>query len=101
VKSSFTLTMLLCTSTSVSATKGYEHPQYYNNDPFTFCTDGVPEDCWALIDAATGSYTVTNQYCFNPVSAATYARVCPKAFNNFSSEGKSSSEDQDPANAGP
>lgn len=58
----------------------YEFIPYYNNDPFTFCTVGVPQDCWAPISKELGTYTVTNQYCFNPVSAQLFARVCPKAF---------------------
>jgi hypothetical protein len=92
----------LTISQATLANKGYyEYLQYYNNDPFTFCTAGVPEDCWAPVDAATGTFTVTNQYCFNPVSAATYARVCPKAFNSTSSGADSASMPSDPANASP
>ncbi|BDU23248.1 hypothetical protein [Dyella sp. GSA-30] len=92
----------LTTCQTALADKGYyEYLQYYNNDPFTFCTVGVPEDCWAPIDAATGTFTVTNQYCFNPVSAATFARVCPRAFNNVSSGTDSVSTPNDPADASP
>jgi hypothetical protein len=93
----------LPSSQTALADKGYyEYLQYYNNDPFTFCTVGVPEDCWAPIDPATGTYTVTNQYCFNAESAMTFARVCPKAFNNTSNgspsigTGKSDAADASP-----
>jgi len=53
---------------------------YYGNNPFLFCTLGVPTDCWAPINPATGTFTVTNPYCYNPVSSALYAKVCPHAF---------------------
>ena len=58
----------------------YEFIPYYNNDPFLFCTIGVPSDCWAPINPATGAFTVTNPYCYNAYSSAMYARVCPHAF---------------------
>ncbi|CTP91230.1 hypothetical protein [Xanthomonas graminis] len=53
---------------------------YYGNNPFLFCTLGVPTDCWAPINPATGTFTVINPYCYNPVSSALYAQVCPQAF---------------------
>lgn len=74
------LVSLLAPSTAALAQGFYEYIPYYNNDPFTFCTHGVPEDCWAPVDPSTGSYTVIDEYCFNPVSASLYARVCPHAF---------------------
>lgn len=102
MKKELFIALLATASTSASANKGYyEYLQYYNNDPFTFCTVGVPEDCWAPIDAATGTFTVTNQYCFNPVSAATFVRVCPRAFNNVSSGTDPVSAPNDPADASP
>lgn len=58
----------------------YEFIPYYGNDPFKFCMVGVPWHCWAPVNPATGQFTVTNQYCFNPTSAMQYARVCPKAY---------------------
>jgi hypothetical protein len=76
----------------------YEYIPYYNNDPFTFCTQGVPWHCWAPISPQMGTYTVTNQYCFNPVSAQQYARVCPKG---FTVGGGGASIARDPADASP
>ncbi|UGB39387.1 hypothetical protein [Frateuria soli] len=71
---------LLTGSAGATARGYYEFIPYYGNDPFLFCTLGVPTDCWAPISAATGTFTVTNYYCFNAVSAAQFARVCPHAF---------------------
>lgn len=58
----------------------YEVIPYYANNPFLFCTFGVPQDCWFPINPATGAFGVWNGYCFNPVSAAQYVRLCPHAF---------------------
>ncbi|MFC3656607.1 hypothetical protein FZ025_21020 [Xanthomonas hyacinthi] len=65
----------------------YEPIPYYNNNPFLFCTLGVPSDCWAPINPATGTFTVTNPYCYNAYSALMYARICPKAFPNGVQQG--------------
>jgi hypothetical protein len=71
----------LLTASAGSMAQGYyEYIPYYDNNPFLFCTLGVPWDCWAPISAQTGAFTVTNYYCFNPVSAMQFARVCPHAF---------------------
>ncbi|MFC6839681.1 hypothetical protein [Xanthomonas theicola] len=69
---------------SSSAQSGgyYEFIPYYNNNPFLFCTIGVPSDCWAPVNPATGTYTVTNPYCFNSYSALLYARVCPQGLSD-------------------
>ena len=64
---------------ALERTKGMPIP-YYGNNPYLFCTIGVPTDCWAPISPMTGAFTVTNPYCFNPVSAGLYATVCPQAF---------------------
>ncbi|WP_329743303.1 hypothetical protein [Dyella sp. A6] len=71
---------LLTVSAGSVAQGYYEFIPYYGNDPFLFCTFGVPSDCWYPINPATGSFGIISQYCFNPVSAAQYARVCPHAF---------------------
>lgn len=79
----FILTLLLGASAGQARGSGYyEFIPYYNNNPFLFCTLGVPEDCWAPVSPALGTFTVTNQYCYNPVSSALYARVCPHAFRS-------------------
>lgn len=75
---------LFITNTAALAQGFYEYIPYYNNDPFNFCTHGVPEDCWEPVDPTTGTYAVTDEYCFNSVSASLYARVCPHAFQQLS-----------------
>ena len=76
------VSMLLMTGSAgaQSASGYYEFIPYYGNNPYVFCTIGVPQDCWAPISPQLGAFTVTNPYCFNPTSAAQFARVCPKAF---------------------
>jgi hypothetical protein len=95
------LTSLTVSQVALANKSSYRHLKYYDNDPLTFCTVGVPQDCWLPLDPSTGTYTVTSQHCFNAESAMTFAMVCPKALNNFSSGATPSSEDQDPANASP
>lgn len=71
----------LLTASTAAVAQGFYMPiPYYGNDPFIFCTFGVPSDCWLPLDPVTGAFTVTDPECFNPVSAALYARVCPMAF---------------------
>lgn len=66
---------------STSAVAQYYEPiRYYGDNPFIFCTFGVPQDCWAPISKELGLFTVTNYYCFNAYSALLFARVCPQAF---------------------
>ncbi len=74
--------LLVASSAGAQSTGYYEFIPYYGNDPFKFCTLGVPWHCWAPVNPATGQFTVTNQYCFNAASAIQYARVCPKAFQS-------------------
>lgn len=100
------LAAMLFTATSASAQSGYyELIPYYNNDPFTFCTLGVPWDCWAPISPQLGTFTVTNPYCFNPTSAQQFARVCPKAFQQGTSGQQvdlaNNAPARDPADASP
>ncbi|HWX65264.1 MAG TPA: hypothetical protein VNZ27_02445 [Rhodanobacter sp.] len=72
---------LLTASAGAVAQKGYfEYIPYYGNDPFIFCTFGVPWDGWYPIDMTTGTFGVWNYWDFNPVSAAQFTRVCPHAF---------------------
>lgn len=71
---------LLSASVGSVAQGYYEVIPYCGNDPFVFCTFGLPTDCWLPLNALTGAFTVTNWYCFNPVSAAQYVRACPHAF---------------------
>lgn len=55
---------------------------YYGNNPFLFCTYGVPEDCWTPTHKESGQYRVTSRKCFKPWSARLYSRVCRQAFPN-------------------
>lgn len=74
-------TLLFGLTSGIAIADGFYQPiPYYNNDPFTFCTQGVPEDCWLPLNKELGTFTVTNPYCFNEASAALFATVCPKAF---------------------
>lgn len=73
-------TLMLTASSGTTAQGYYEFIPYYGNDPFLFCTIGVPSDCWEPISAQLGTFTVTNYYCFNAYSASLFSRVCPKAF---------------------
>jgi len=72
--------LMTAASFNALAVAYYEPIPYYGNNPFLFCTLGVPQDCWVPVNPATGTFTITNQYCFNPVSASLYVRVCPRAF---------------------
>ncbi|MBK0024947.1 hypothetical protein IAE57_02130 [Stenotrophomonas sp. S48] len=76
------LLQLLALPAGAQSDNYYEPIPYYNDNPFLFCTLGVPGDCWAPVDPATGTFTITNIYCYNPISALQFARVCPKAFPN-------------------
>lgn len=78
-----------------SVAQGYfEVIPYYGNDPFVFYAFGVPADCWVPLNPVTGAFTVTNGYCFNPVSAAQYVRVCPHAFISAGQAGHPKSQIQ-------
>jgi hypothetical protein len=101
-KAGLVISLLLSASAANAQSGGYyEFIPYYNNDPFTFCTRGVPQDCWLPLNPALGTYTVTYQYCFNPVSAAQFARVCPHAFKAMGGSSQTESAARDPADASP
>jgi hypothetical protein len=74
--------LVLTANTNVIAQGYYEFIPYWGNNPFLFCTYGVPQDCWAPVSPQLGTYVVTDEYCFNAWSASLYSRVCPKAFPN-------------------
>jgi hypothetical protein len=76
------LALLMAAGTHAVAQGYYEPIPYYGNSPFLFCTLGAPWDCWIPIDRTTGAFAVTNYQCFNPYSAAMFARVCPRASAN-------------------
>ncbi|WP_161795367.1 hypothetical protein [Xanthomonas sp. MUS 060] len=73
--------LCLC-AVSMHASAQYVFIPYYDNNPFLFCTIGVPTDCWAPVNPATGAFVVTDPECYNAVSSALYAKVCPLAFPN-------------------
>jgi hypothetical protein len=98
----FILTALMFGFSSAAAAQYYEPIPYYGNNPFIFCTVGVPQDCWAPISKELGTFTVTNYYCFNAYSALLFARVCPKAFALGAAKSvMSTSSARDPADASP
>lgn len=80
MKKSLLLILLLAASTTAVADGFYTPIPYYGNNPYVFCTVGVPWDCWAPVNPVTGAFTVTDPECFNPTSATLYATVCPQAF---------------------
>jgi hypothetical protein len=95
-------TLLFGLTTGVAVADGfYLYIPYYNNDPFTFCTVGVPEDCWLPISKELGTFTVTNPKSFNSYSAGLFATVCPKAFPMGGSAPKVSSAKRDDENMSP
>lgn len=110
-RSIFLLALLLAGG-SAQSSGYYEYIPYYNNDPFKFCTVGVPQDCWVPVAPQLGTFAVTNYYCFNPTSAAQFARVCPRALGTGGGNGGNRGGGQpggfspnprnaDPANASP
>ncbi|WP_155393138.1 hypothetical protein [Xanthomonas albilineans] len=82
MKSHGWFTALCLCAVSMQASAQYVFIPYYDNNPFLFCTMGVPADCWAPVNPASGAFVVTNSHCYNPVSSALYAQVCPMAFPN-------------------
>lgn len=95
----FIFISMFFSTVAVAGNGFYETIPYYNNDPFTFCTVGVPQDCWLPVSKELGTYTVTSYHCFNPYSATMFSRVCPKAFNVQRPPKPSSMTAKDPANA--
>lgn len=96
-------TLLFGLTTGVAAAEGYFYTfiPYYNNDPFTFCTYGVPEDCWLPLSKELGTYTVVYPYCFKPASALLFAEVCPHAFPMGASSAKMTTSKRDGADMSP
>jgi hypothetical protein len=96
-------TILLFGLTTGTAFAGYFYVPipYYNNDPFTFCTYGVPEDCWYPISKELGTYGITSQYCFNIVSASLFAEVCPHAFPKGGASAKTTTPKRDELDLSP
>jgi hypothetical protein len=74
-------------STGALAQAYYEPIPYYGNNPFIFCTVGVPQDCWFPISKELGTFGISNHYCFNAYSALLFARVCPRAFGPAAAAG--------------
>lgn len=79
MKKPFLAALLLGLSAGVAAN---EFIPYYGNNPFLFCTYGVPEDCWVPKHKEKGEYRVTDRKCFKSWSANLYSRVCKEAFPN-------------------
>ncbi len=47
------------------------------NDPFVFCTEGVPEHGWIAVNPIAGTWTAINYY-VNYQWIPTYTIVCPR-----------------------
>jgi len=50
----------------------------YNNNPFLFCTLGMPQDGWVAVNWRTGTWKPITQYP-NLRWVPTYVRICPAA----------------------
>jgi hypothetical protein len=87
------LLLMLSASTPLLAQKGSYMPVGRSNDPFVFCTEGVPTDFWIALDPLQGTYTITNPDYFNPFWIPTYVAICPKVMSTGSWGGKGGSPD--------
>ncbi len=61
------------------SSQGYFLPVGRSNDPFVFCTEGVPEHGWIAVNPVTGTWTPISQY-VNYQWIPTYIAICPRAF---------------------
>lgn len=59
--------------------RGYYLPTGRSNDPFVFCTEGMPAHGWIAISPAQGTCQAISQY-VNYQWIPTYTYSCPKAF---------------------
>ncbi len=50
-----------------------------SNDPFVFCSEGVPQDGWVAVNPVQGTWTAISQY-VNYQWIPTYMYICPKAY---------------------
>ena len=64
---------------SVSASQGSYTYVGRSNDPFVFCSEGVPQDGWVAVNPVSGTWTPISQY-VNYQWIATYEYICPKAY---------------------
>jgi hypothetical protein len=96
MKKIFLITLLFSLSAGAAAK---EFIPYYGNNPFLFCTYGVPEDCWVPKHKETGEYRITNRKCFKKPSADMYSRICKQAFPNGAVD-KSAPGETKPINSG-
>ncbi|WP_454831790.1 hypothetical protein [Pseudoxanthomonas wuyuanensis] len=72
---------MVSVSASAQSNKGYYTVVPYNNNPFVFCTEGMPSHGWIGVNPATGAWTPISNY-VNYQWIATYVYICPKAFNS-------------------
>lgn len=81
----FLLKLLLVSSALIPAasfsqvTGGVYAVVPYDNNPFLFCTLGMPSDGWKAINPATGTWTAIRHYP-NLYWVPTYQAICPRAF---------------------
>lgn len=68
---------LLSSVVAQSALKGVYAVVPYGNNPFIFCTKGMPTDGWVAINPYLGTWTTISQYP-NLYWVPTYQYICPR-----------------------
>lgn len=58
--------------------QGIYMPVGRSNDPFVFCSEGMPLHGWIAVDPISGTWTPISQY-VNYQWIPTYVAVCPRA----------------------
>lgn len=71
------LLTLVCTTASAQLPRGVYAVVPYGNNPFLFCTKGMPTDGWIPINPYTGTWKPI-RHTPNLYWVATYTAICPK-----------------------
>lgn len=79
IKKLFAAAALVAVSNSALAI-GMYMPVGRDNDPFVFCTQGVPEDGWVAVNPLSGSWTAITEYP-NLQWIPAFEAVCPAAMS--------------------
>lgn len=69
--------------------KGVYAPVGRSNDPFVFCTEGVPLHGWIAVDPISGTWTPISKY-VNYQWIPTYVAICPRAMKRGVWKGRGS-----------
>ena len=75
---SFVLPAPKVTAQGVGQGTGVYAPVGRSNDPFVFCTEGVPLHGWIAVDPISGTWTPISKY-VNYQWIPTYVAICPRA----------------------